>query len=151
MSILGIDSESFDVRLGDTIDQIGLIVSGHAKEPASFMDHQRAIDYISDRKWEIEQKIKALPAGIPSGPAIRRIIHDVLGIWLNVRKDSKLTFYKGDRLSKYYIITEPGDLIPTGGVPGKDFEIESPSGIIYTKVDMWLHYKSVAPHDRFRF
>ena len=151
MSVLGINSESFDVTLGDTLEYIGIIVAGFAKNAVDFMDHQRAIDYIGDRKYEIEQKIRALPAGVPSGPAIRKIIYDVLGIWLNVRKDTKLVFQAGSRLSKYYKISEPGDLVPPGGTPGKDFKIESPSGIIYTKVDVYLHYKTVAPHDGYRF
>ena len=150
MSVLGFDSDGFDVRLGDTIKYLNLIVSGHSKG-SSFEDHQRAIDYIGAKKDTLTAAIKALPAGVPSGPALRKVIWDVLGIWLSVKKDIKLVFREGQNLTKYYIITEPGSAVPTGGQPSQDFEIESRDGLIYTHVGISITYNTTAPYDEYRF
>lgn len=150
MSILGINSNDYEVHLDDTIDYINLIVSGHSKNN-SFEDHQRAIDYIQTKKSEVDAAIRNLPAGIPSGPALRKILWEVLGIWVNVRRDGKLHFQKGHKLSKYYVVYEPGCFVPTGGSTSQDFEIESKDGIIYTHVGISIHYNSTAPHDGYKF
>lgn len=151
MSILDINPNDYEVRLGDTLHYINLIISGHSRSGDSFENHQRAIDYIQGKKEEITNAINALPAGIPSGPVIRKIIWDVLGIWLSVRTDGRLHFQQGSRLAKYYRICAPGDLIPPGGSPDRDFEIESKDGIVYTHVSVSLTYGSTAPYDGYKF
>lgn len=150
MSVLGFDSDNFDVRLGSTVKYINLIVSGHS-EGSSFEDHQRAIDYIGHKKDELDKAIRNLPVGVPSGPALRKIIWNVLGIWLSVKKDIKLTFREGQKLSKFYIITEPASAVPTGGIPNQDFEIKSKDGIVYNHVGISIHYNSTAPYDGYKF
>lgn len=150
MSVLGFDPDSFDVRLGSTVKCINLIVSGHS-EGSSFEDHQRAIDYISGRKDMLMKAIKALPAGVPSGPALRKIIWEVLGIWLSVKKDIKLVYREGQNLAKYYIITEPASSVPTGGQPSQDFEIKSRDGIIYTHVGISITFNLTAPYNEYKF
>ena len=151
MSVLGFDPDSFDVRLGSTVKYINLTVSGHGENRASFEDHQRAIDYISGRKDMLMEAIKALPAGVPSGPMLRKIIWDVLGIWLSVKKDIKLHFREGQNLTKYYVITEPTSSVPTGGQPSQDFEIKSRDGIIYTHVGISITFNSTAPYNEYKF
>ena len=150
MSVLGFDSDNFDVRLGGTVKYINLMVSGHSKG-SSFEDHQRAIDYIGHKKDLLMEAIRNMPAGVPSGPALRKLIWEVLGIWLSVKKDIKLTFREGQNLAKYYIITEPSGSVPTGGEPSQDFEIESRDGIVYTHVGISIHYNSTAPYDEYKF
>lgn len=151
MSILGINSNNYELTLGDTLEYVDLIVSGHSSRGSSFEDHQRAIDYIDCKKDLLREAIKALPPGIPKGPTLRRIIWDVLGIWLSVRTDGKLIFQKGSKLAKYYKIYEPGDMVPTGGSWNSNFEIKSDDGLIYTHVSISLKYKQVAPHDGYKF
>lgn len=151
MSILGINPNDFEVKLGDTCSYISLSVFGHPQDPnASFMDHQKALDYIEDKKVELTKALNNLPAGIPKGPTIRKVIWEVLGIWVRVRNEGKLVFAKGKNLVKYYKIFAPSNATYSGDM-SKDFEIIGRDGMVYTSVMLSIHYTATAPYDGYRF
>lgn len=144
MSILNVTPENLNLSLKDiAVPDVWVGV-------AYGVDYDPSI--VTTLRRQLTHAIGDLTSPIPSGPQIRRIIHDVLGIWVSVRKCNRLVFEKGNQLIKYYDIYAPKDLYPDGLPPQSEFNIKSSKhGVGITSVHVSIHYYRKAPHSQYKF
>lgn len=148
MGILNIDADTFEIRLGDLINHVDVIIGIDDREMVD--NYRRLSGYCDSKKDELIERIKDLRCAIPRGSDIRKCIQEVLGIYVNTRSEGKLCFSEGTTLAKYYKCFSPKDLDPCDREFCK-FKIKSRDGVTYTGVSVSLVYNQKAPHDNYMF
>lgn len=153
MGILNIAPDNFEVKLKDITKQWFIIISAESKDK-DYQSIKRFQEYIQDRKGEIQRILGELNH-LPTGPEIRKVIWDVLGVWCSVRKDSPCTYREGSNLTKYYKIGLPRNIDPSRTSEWRiwdtNWEIESRDGFMVNKVDISITLNSTAPYDGYKF
>lgn len=148
MGVLNIDADTFEVRLGDLVNRVDIIIGIDDKEMVD--NYHRIFAYRDTKKAELIERIKDLRCAVPRGSDIRKCIQEVLGIYVNTRSEGKLCFGKGTTLAKYYKCFSPKDLDPCDR-EFCTFKIKSTDGITYTGISVSLVYNQKAPYDDYMF
>lgn len=148
MGVLNINADDFNIRLGDTLKDIGLCID-YDRTP-DWMEFGAQQDYIRSKKEELKQRIRDLQCGCPKGSDLRKCIWETFGIWLSVRSAGKLAFREDAYLAKYYEIKSASVLDPCGN-QFKEFCLKGKDDITYRRMDIWLIFETKAPYDGYKF